>query len=532
MTSTNGIKIKLPNVNGEPVFIENKTSVVLIGANGSGKTRMSIFIEQENQTFHIHRISAQKSLNMPKSTKTTDLKSSQDIFLFGTVDGNIGWRKNAYRWGNEPAIHLLDDFDVLMQLLFTEAFQQMLLAHNQHIECTETKLDTIKKIWETVIINKSLNIEAGKIEVSNKISTSEVFNGADMSDGERAIFYFIGEALCVPENSAIIVDEPENHLHKAILVRLWNAIESARPDCMFIYITHDLDFAVSRSNSQIVWVQDMPYENSWNYQVFSEDFPIDELSLEIYGSRQDVLLVEGTAERLDCRLYSLIFPKYNVIAVGSCDSVISYTKAFYQLSGIHYCTVRGIVDRDRRSDEEIHKLNQNRIFCPEVAEIENLFLLPEVIKLVTESIQYNAQQTENILNNVKKKTFEFLSNHLDEQALLFTRQEVQNKISVTITGKFNTIDEYKNAVNSALQATDIDAIHELARKRLQKIIDDSDYYEALKVINDKALLPYTGLTNALGWKIAAYTDHVLRLLSSAAFSEKLISIFREYIKIP
>ena len=85
----------------------------------------------------------------------------------------------------------------------------------------------------------------------------------------------------------------------------------------------------------------------------------------------------------------------------------------------------------RRIDDEFHKLNQNHIFCPEVAEIENLFLLPEVIKLVAESLQYDVQQTENILTNVKKKTFAVLSNHLDEQALLFTRQEVQNKISAT-----------------------------------------------------------------------------------------------------
>ena len=39
-----------------------------------------------------------------------------------------------------------------------------------------------------------------------------------MSDGERAIFYFIGEVLCAKENSLIIIDEPENHLHKSILV--------------------------------------------------------------------------------------------------------------------------------------------------------------------------------------------------------------------------------------------------------------------------------------------------------------------------
>ena len=45
------IKFKLPDLDGNPTFVEGKTSVVLIGANGSGKTRMSILIEGDNQNY-------------------------------------------------------------------------------------------------------------------------------------------------------------------------------------------------------------------------------------------------------------------------------------------------------------------------------------------------------------------------------------------------------------------------------------------------------------------------------------------------
>ena len=59
------MKIKLPNLKGKEKYINDKQSIVLIGANGSGKTRMSIWIEENNKDVEVHRISAQKSLNMP-----------------------------------------------------------------------------------------------------------------------------------------------------------------------------------------------------------------------------------------------------------------------------------------------------------------------------------------------------------------------------------------------------------------------------------------------------------------------------------
>ena len=330
----------------------------------------------------------------------------------------------------------------------------------------------------------------------------------------------------------IVIDEPENHLHKAILIRLWNAIEASRPDCMFVYITHDLDFAVSRNNSQIIWVQNMPKQNEWKYKLLSQDdFPLDELSLEIRGSRQDVLLIEGKEKSFDKRLYSLIFKEYNVIFVESCDRVIICTKAFNQLNEIHYCKVRGIIDRDRRLDTEIEKLNQCGIFCPEVAEVENFFLLPEVIKIVAKSLQRNPQEIEKILDSVKQKTFDFLAKNIEEQAFLFTRQKVQNNINGAINKNFSTIDDYKATVGSIPKIVDVGLIYEQTRATLQKIIDGQDYLEALKFINNKGLLNGTGLPAAFGWKQDDYIAHVMRLLTVDGVSEELIAVFRQYIKI-
>ena len=69
-----------------------------------------------------------------------------------------------------------------------------------------------------------------------------------------------------------------------------------------------------------------------------------------------------------------------------------------------------------------------------------------------------------------------------------------------------------------------------SREELQKIIDEKDYLAALRVINNKGLLPFTNLTNAFGWKKQYYIDYVIRLIESKdSTSKELCDIFREYV---
>lgn len=76
-----------------------------------------------------------------------------------------------------------------------------------------------------------------------------------MSDGERVTIYLLGQCLIAPNDMTIIIDEPEIHLHKSIMYRLWDKIEEFCPNKTFIYITHDLDFAASRKEATKIWVK-------------------------------------------------------------------------------------------------------------------------------------------------------------------------------------------------------------------------------------------------------------------------------------
>lgn len=91
------MKIRIPDLNGQKQYIENKSSIVLIGANGAGKTRMSVWIDENNPEYPVHRVSAQKSLNMPQIVRPTEISTAEEEFLYGTTDTDKKWLYSIWK---------------------------------------------------------------------------------------------------------------------------------------------------------------------------------------------------------------------------------------------------------------------------------------------------------------------------------------------------------------------------------------------------------------------------------------------------
>ena len=212
----------------------------------------------------------------------------------------------------------------------------------------------------------------------------------------------------------------------------------------------------------------------------------------------------------------------------SCNAVIQTTKAYNQTNNLHYEEVKGIIDRDRRDEEEITKLKEKNIFVPKVAEIENLFLITDVIRIVAE--KQDKSEIEQIISEVQDKTFEFLTCKIEEQALLFTKQKSQNYMVKKINEQVSTIEEYKTKLSELISLDDLQSMYDQELEKINKIIEERNYLAALKVINNKGLLPYTQLPNKFGWKKDYYIDYVLLLLEKKdSVGNRLKQIFRQYI---
>lgn len=111
--------LTLPRINGATESIETTQSLLFIGANGAGKTRLGTWIEITSpQRQLVHRISAQKSLSMPDSTTPVSIEIAERSLLFGNPDWDH--QHKIHKWGQKPATMLLSDYEKLMVYLFSD----------------------------------------------------------------------------------------------------------------------------------------------------------------------------------------------------------------------------------------------------------------------------------------------------------------------------------------------------------------------------------------------------------------------------
>ena len=228
-------------------------------------------------------------------------------------------------------------------------------------------------------------------------------------------------------------------------------MENERPDCVFMYLTHDIDFALSRNNAQYLWIKSFDGRN-WDYEFLDTDFYPDlpgDLLMEILGSRQKIVFVEGTKESYDYKLYQEIYREkgYHVIPCGGCQDVIRLVKAKRTYEKLQPIDVYGIIDRDYRDDDEIAKLREKGVFALEVAEVENLFVVPELLEIMERQLGSDSGTADvakqfimDLFNSCKdKQVVEALSKELSHQLSLFeigSQQFTNEEICEIIKNRF------------------------------------------------------------------------------------------------
>jgi energy-coupling factor transporter ATP-binding protein EcfA2 len=528
MPDSDSLTLRLPESNtaGDKV-LSGGQNVVLVGANGSGKSRLGAWLELESpQRERVHRIAAQKSLSMPESVQPKSIEEAEKELLIGRsnidVDeigerGLINHKRNA-RWSKGPVTESLSDYRELMVYLFSEEAKKSTQFRRQALESSgqppvpSTKLDVVKHIWEEVFPHRELDIGGGQLNTHPPGEPDSAYNAQEMSDGERVAFYLIGECLAAPENGIIVVDEPEIHLHRSIQSDLWNAIEQQRNDCRFVYLTHDLSFASSRE-AILVWLKGYNGGN-WDWRVIGEKEGIpEEVLLSILGSRRPVLFVEGDRESLDYRIYDVIYPKHTVMPCGGCDEVISSTQAFDDLRDLHDLDCCGLIDRDYRTNEEIESLENQSVYVTEVSEIENLLITEEVLRAFGQEKHFDDGEGTNVdtrVQEAKGEVFERLEDEQERLAASIAAHRIRRKL-----GGFGPDQENKEALEESFEETttvDIDAIYEKAEGEVSTVLENRNYEEAIKIFDQKGLL--YDVAPIFDEEGEAYKDYVVRLLAS------------------
>jgi hypothetical protein len=511
------------------------TSTIVVGANGSGKTRLGVLLENQIAPQSVQRIAAQKSLTLRDDLSMISLERADRSLRFGAPDGSHG-HKMPSRWGNKPATHFLNDFDALQQALFG-AHNRVASKHLQDrkttpdIEVPVTKLEKLKQIWEQLLPHRVLEISEASIQVVPSAGgPSARYPGSEMSDGERAIFYFLGQSLVAPDSAAIIVDEPESHVHKAILRPLWDAIERARPDCGFVYITHDLDFAIGRSASAKYYIR--AYQHAppqWDLSELPEDTGLpDVVVAELVGSRKPILFVEGERRSLDLTIYGSHYLNFTLIPVGSCDNVVHSVVSYRNSASLHWLVARGLIDADDRDSKEIEYLRARDIYSLSVAEIENLFCLPKIFLALAEALMCPDPST--LLEKLTQDVLKEAASNIDSVSARYTARQIDRRLKMIDIEKKN-VTELEAAFRGKLATVDPVEIYETFKSRLQSYIDARDLIGVMRLYDNKGVLSLAA--SALGLKNQKILlEKATRLLGETAGEKLRLEFTKTLPQIP
>jgi len=329
--------IILPSKTGEetPVNLSGENNIVIVGANGSGKSKFGYWLEfNQPNDLMVHRLSAQKVLDIPDAAQPLALSYAQNGLFFGnpTSEASI-INKPGYRYQSRNTAHMLFDYPMLLALLFAkdtqrdQEYRKAAREQGDKIPVPDSPIDIIIKVWKDIMPQTQILFDDFSVIVSRNGGPN--YPGGQMSDGEKVALYLLGQALCATENSILIVDEPEIHLHKSLMSRLWDKIEELCPNIVLIYITHDLDFAASRKGAMKIWIKNFPSFNHWEWEEVAEmeGFP-ESLLFEILGSRKNILFCEGVNGSLDSVLYKAAFPDYHIVPLGGLRRPLKTTQLF------------------------------------------------------------------------------------------------------------------------------------------------------------------------------------------------------------
>lgn len=499
------------------VLLESK-QITIIGTNGSGKSRFCSALVNELGD-KAYRISALKAL-FPTPASVNPLPGSiEDLFN----------RMNA---ANPQIKNLAEtEFDKLFYVMLNEEFRDLMnfKAHQlmgESIEFPKTKLDVTVKKWQEVFPKNKVLRENGKLMFATE-GYNDKYPLMRLSDGEKSVLYYIGAVLYAMPDAAILVDDPETFIHSSIMRTLWNVLEQMRPDCTFIYNTHDVEFASSRIDNQCVWVKEFdPESQAWDYEVMTSSRDLDNALLDLLGSRKPVLFIEGDDKHsIDSRLYPLIFPEYTVKPLGSCNKVIETVRTFGDLQNFHQLDSLGIVDRDRRSDEEVEYLRNKNILVPNVAEIENLFMLEGVIRAVAR----HKRRNENIVfPKVKKRIIEMFTRELKQQALMHVRHRVKHDVELRIDMKFRNISALEEHMVELVSEINPRGMYDQLCREFHTYEDNGDYTNILRVYNQKLMIGESNVATLCGFK--GKDDYIRGVLNILKSSSKEAANIRSAIK--
>ncbi len=479
------------------------STTVIIGANGAGKSSL-INELRKNSIDEMYVLPAQKLLYfMLNILDRNNISKERYISEFKKVDIKYD-TIDLYPFQIENSIS--NTFTKLITLLVKDYTNIATRRSRKEKDLPLTLWDRLEYIWNQIFPEIIFELEPDdRVVKVEKNGSKYSING--LSDGERCILFYIGSVLLAPENSYIVIDEPETFLNAAVYNELWDLLMSERPDCQFIFASHNMDFVQSRTNVTYLWCKKFEAPYNLDYQLL-DDFQELPLSLlvEVSGTKKPILFCEGTKNSLDYQIYSKLFSELCFVKpVQGHKQVIQHTKAYNNLQHLHGNTAYGIIDNDWMDESSIHVYKEQNIFVLPFNEVEMMLVDEAVVKSclpfdddkekerkfknfqqsIIESCKENKEKIISIA--LKKRLDEFLEGNCIENNKP-SKEDVEEFLK-SLVDEFDAssmVDNITSIVEASLDSSDFSAILKICNLK-NEIINFRGNTEIVPNFKDKAL---------------------------------------------
>jgi hypothetical protein len=448
------------------------------------------------------------TINNPQQT-ATELKQSQVRDKTNKNPREIG--------------HLQNEFGIVLKNLLAENIALGNKYRTKALEAAKasiaipsppkSNLDRTLEIWNSLIEHRTLVCHDG-MNLTLEYDSGKPYPAAKMSDGEKVLLFLIAQVLQAPNDGFVIADEPEMYLHKSVLKKLWDVLERERHDCIFIYLTHDLDFASSRTDAKKIWIKSFSPPSAWEIEDIPKNSMPESLILELIGSRKNILFCEGDKGSLDEKIYNIIFPNYTITPVGSCIEVINHTRAFNRIETVTTEAV-GLIDSDHQPAERIEPLSKDSIYSFSVAEVENILLDEDFLNQM--SVKVFAE--EGSVSSIKSDILSELNSSKEIQAANFVSSKVDYYFKESNVEKGNTVDEINSNLDKFNSSIDVPKWYGERLNQIESIVQDENYSLAISIFNNKGIKRFANNR----FKIKDFTDKAIRLLQKNDDNSDLIN---------
>lgn len=372
--------VTVPVEPGKPVF--------LLGQNGSGKSALVHLIFTSLGSSAVYFPGSRPSYFEGESLSITPASRRSLTSNFRSWDSSpdARWRVVSGSSRNEKAIHDLQAAELQYKLDAANEIKRdgPTSSAIARLQSDASPVDRVNALLAQANLPVRVVIEGAELKAKRSGKTYSI---AKMSDGERSALILAADVVASPNASIFLIDEPEQHLHRAIVVPLIASLIAERPTCSFVVSTHELDLASESPSATVILVRGSNWSGdsiaSWDVDVLASTDEIPEwIRVDLLGSRRKILFVEGVRSSLDQPLYALLFPSVSVRARESCREVERAVAGLRAVEQLHRAEAFGLVDHDAMGQEQLVQLQAENIFPLSVFAVESLYYSAPVLEAV------------------------------------------------------------------------------------------------------------------------------------------------------